>query len=577
MFSACGYFPLWIRIKNHFTWFTENKKAILQTLKRLFQVPEIVSCDPDYETGIFMGVSFGRTDLLVYVLVPLCTRRHVRTSLGRNDVCLALEQLSISGVYFGRKSGKNGYGDDLSITSFSSVNESMPGDFVEQAEDGQSLRSFKEPTEAKKHAHYNDTDKLQNQQFLYNPELYAAQSENGKRQVSVMDFSVEDNNYNNDKGWQSQSLIQTSSIGMAEAEVGEGSSSTKQNLIPLERSTSKPDGKKLYTSTATFQVNMGNKSANSKEQPVRFVNDEIYKPVGMTSLNMSQPGFDTKERSAKGSHSPSRQAENGYSSWYEDTAAEDYYKTMIPEPEPGNTQQLYLQEDFYQHRMALEEETATPRHDSARNMYGGVCTPLYTPPLSFRDPTQTGCKLVMVKTGLVDTPKQQPFIVSTDYHSVAQHGWESPSMESNKLRQSPKTLAMPSDSFESKSVDYRFDEYSQHNPDRPDRSLNGYQQQHSTFTKSESEILSDYADSVFTDHDDTGRRFAEVPPPYRAPPDYKKTGRRSEGKFSDDSVSTGDFNRSSFCFLLTLIYFHCTTEGKTLETGFDNFRGCDYM
>ena len=743
LFSACGYFPLWFRIKNHFTWFTENKKAILQTLKRIFRVPEIVSRDPDYETVIFMGVSFGRTDLLVYVLVPLCTRRHIRTSLGRNDVCLILEQLSISGVYFGRKSGQNGY-DDLSITSFSSVNESTQGDFAEQAEDQQILRSFKEPTETKKHAHYNGSEKLQNQEFLHNPELHTAQSpsqlgspqgkaskdlkvgqssmgyidaappaskedqpirvvrpkimyidhsiptakdvqdspmidraafngeqhegivrestnmvhqspqhymhmykeaasheksnghqdlshekreripveeleglivpevkhqrdddwklpdelmevtnqehtnhgmdwayksmtnnlngrkwteqeesKNGKRQMSVMDFSVEDNNYNSDKEWQPQSSIQTLAVRTAEAEVRERSSLTKQNLIPLERSTSKSDGNKLYTSTATIQVNMGNKSANSKEQPLRFVNDEIYKPMAMTSLFMSQPGFDTKEHSGKGSRLPStyRQAENGYSAWYDDSAAEYFYKTLIPEPEPRNTQQFYRHENSYPQKMAPEEETATPRHDSARNMHGGVRTPLYTPPSSFRDPTP-GRKLVMVKTGLVDTPKQQPFIVSMDHHSIAQHGWESPHMEPNKLRQSPKTVAMPSDSFENRSAVYNLDDYSQRNLDRPDRYVNGYRQEYSTFSKSESEILSDYADSVFTDRDDTVRRFAEVPPPYVAPPDYKKTGRRLEGKFSDDSVSTGDFKSSSFCYLFfCLIYFHlqCST------------------
>ena len=723
MFSACGYFPLWIRIKNNFTWFTENKKRILQAVKKLFRVPEIVSCDPDYETVIFMGVSFGRTDLLVYVLVPLCTRKHVRSSLGRNDVCLSLEQLGISGVYFGRKSGKSGYDDDLSITSFSSVNESMQGDLhvIEKAEDRQILHSSKRPAEVEKHAHYNGTAKSQNQEFLDKAELHTAQStsqsgspqdkagkdlkvmrasmgyidsaglaskedqpirvvrpkimyidqsipstiavqdspmidravfdrehenienivtestdmvqespqnymdlykegepnalqnlshekkeriqadeldglivsevkycrdedwkapdelmrltnqkhtnhgmgwaydsimtnnmngrnwteqeksEHGKRQMSVMDFSLEDKNYDDEKRSQPQS------------------------------STSKSGGKKMYTSTAIFQVNMGNKSTNSKEQPRRFVNDDIYQPETMASLNMSQPGFNTKELSAKGRHSPPWQAENGYSSWYKDTATEDYYKAMIPEPEPGNTQQLYQLEDVYQRKMVTEEETATPRNDCARNMHGGGSTPLYTPPSSFRDATPAGRKLVMVKTGLVDTPKQQPFIVSMDHHSMAQNDWESPRVESNKLRQFPKTAAMPSDNFENNSAHYNFNEYSRRNPDRPDRFVNGNQQQPLTFAKSESELLSDYADSVFTDHDDTGRRFAEVPPPYIAPPDYMKTVKRSEGKFSDDSVSTG----SSFCYLLSLIILASlsTTQGKTLEIGFKIFWG----
>ena len=366
-------------------------------------------------------------------------------------------------------------------------------------------------------------------------------SEHGKRQMSVMDFSLEDKNYYDEKRSQPQS------------------------------STSKSGGKKMYTSTAIFQVNMGNKSTNSKEQPRRFVNDDIYQPETMASLNMSQPGFNTKELSAKGRHSPPWQAENGYSSWYKDTATEDYYKAMIPEPEPGNTQQLYQLEDVYQRKMVTEEETATPRNDSARNMHGGGSTPLYTPPSSFRDATPAGRKLVMVKTGLVDTPKQQPFIVSMDHHSMAQNDWESPRVESNKLRQFPKTAAMPSDNFENNSAHYNFNEYSRRNPDRPDRFVNGNQHQPLTFTKSESELLSDYADSVFTDHDDTGRRFAEVPPPYIAPPDYMKTVKRSEGKFSDDSVSTG----SSFCYLLSLSFLASlsTTQGKTLEIGFKIFWG----
>lgn len=131
---------------------------------------------------------------------------------------------------------------------------------------------------------------------------------------------------------------------------------------------------------------------------------------------------------------------------------------------------------------------------------------------------------------------------------MPQHGWESPRMEPNKLRQFPKTVAMPSDSFENKSADFNFDEHGRRNPHRPDRFVNGYQQQHLADTKSESEVLSDYDDSVFTDHDDTGRRFPEVPPPYVAPPDYKKTGKRSGGKFSDDSISTGDFQGSYFCY-----------------------------
>ncbi|KAL9989259.1 hypothetical protein ACROYT_G003791 [Oculina patagonica] len=699
VFQECGYFPLWIRIKNHFTWFSENKKTILQTIKRLFRVPEIASGDPDYETVIFMGVSFGKTDILVYVLVPLCVRKHIRTSLGRNDVCLALEQLSISGVYFGRKSGKNGYGDDLSITSFSSINESMQGDFVDHAQDRHSLHPPMVAVESRKNGLYNGVH-TQNEEFLHNPDstqsvshsgsrqgkakedlkvvrasmgyiksvppenkadqpirvvrpkilyinhnvapamdvedaavneravfdveqhqsivkesndmvqksphsykeealneksnaalnlqyekreripadeleglivpevkhrrdkdwelpdeiMHAASQEHSdhgvnwsyskkrtdyegskidKRQTSVLDFSVEDNN---ERGWQPQSSRQKSPIGTAEPEVVVGSSSTRPKLIPVERSTSKSVGKKLYTSTATFQVNMGNKTANSQAQPMGYAKEEIFKPETMASLNMNQSGFDNQKLSAKGSTSLPRQAENGYSSWYEDAAVEDYYKQMIPEPEPGDTQQLYWHEEFFQQKMIPEEEIVTPTNPTAKNIHGSVHTPLYTPPTAFRDATPAGGKLVKVKTGLVDTPKQQPSIVSTNHDNTTQNGWERSRVESDKFRQFPKTVALPSDGFDNRSANYGSTEYSQHHYARPDP-VSGYSQQHLTVTKAESELLSDYEDSVFTDHDDTGSRFAVVPPPYVPPPDYKKApgSRRSDEKFSDDS------------------------------------------
>ena len=695
---------MWIRVKNHFTWFSESKKTILQTIRRLFRVPEIASGDPDYETVIFMGVSFGKTDILVYVLLPFCVRRDIRTSLGRNDVCLALQQLSISGVYFGRKSGKNGYGDDLSITSFSSINESMQGDFVEQDHSRQSLHQPKVAVESKRKSQYNGVH-TQNEEFLYNQDLTQSvshsdsrqgkatedlkvvrasmgyikaeppankadqpirvvrpkimyinhmqpaidmedspvngravfdaeqdhsvvkestdmvqqtpqsykeealydksnaaldlqeeereqipadeleglivpevkhyrekdwkrpdelmhathqehsshgmdwpynsmpnnmnslkqtdnkRSENDKRQTSVLDFSLEDSS---EKVWQPQSSHQTSFIDAAEPEVAVGRSSTRPKLMPLELSTSKSGGKKLYTSTATLQVNMGNKSANSNEQSMRLGNDEIYKPESMTSLSMSQPGFDDEKLLSKGSRSLPRRAENGYSTWYEDAAVDDYYKEMVPEPEPGDTQQLYWHEDFYQQEMTPEEEIVTPTTPSVRSIHGSVHTPIYTPPMSFRDATPQGGKLVKVKTGLVDTPKQQPSIVSTNHENITQHGWERPGEESYNLRQVPKTVAMPSDGFDSRSADYSSTEYSQRNQDRPGP-VSGYSQHSLTVTKAESELLSDYEDSVFTDNDDTVNRFAVAPPPYVPPPDYKKTARRSDEKFSDDS------------------------------------------
>ena len=713
-FLECGYFPLWIRIKNHFTWFSENKKTTLQTIRRIFGVPEIASGDPDYETVIFMGVSFGKTDILAYVLVPLCVRKHIRNSLGRNDVCLSLQQLNVSGVYFGRKSGKNGYGDDMLITSFSSIDESMQGDYVEQVKSHQSLQPSRVAVR-ERNGPYNDAYK-QNHEFVYSQDLTQSvshsvprhgkasedlkvvrasmgyikagppankedqpirvvrpkilyinhnmpptmdeedapmngrpefdveqhqsivkettdmiqqgpqsykeevlrersnaalylqedkkesitadkleglivpeikqgrdkdwklpgelvhvtnqeqinqgmdwpynripndmngrkQSENGKRQTSVLDFTEEGNN---EKEWQPQSSHQRSPIATGEPEVAVGISSTRTKLIPLERSTSKSDDKKLYTSTAIFQVNMGNKSANTPAKPMGFVNDKVYKSEAVTSLNTSQTGFYDWELSSKGHDSFPRQTENDYYSSYEDASVEDYYKEMIPEPEPGVSQQLFQHEDFYQPRMTAEEEIVTPTTPSTRSIPGSVHTPIYTPPAGFRDATPAGGKLVKVKTGLVDTPKQQPSIVSTNNNNITQHDWESSRVESYNPRQFPGTVALPSNSFDNRSTaGYSSNEYSYRNRDRPGP-VNGYSQQ-LTVTRAESEFLSDYEDSVFTDHDDAASsRFAVAPPPYVAPPDYKKAPRRSNEKFSDDSVSTGNFNGASLNML----------------------------
>ena len=724
---------MWIRIKNHFTWFSENKKTVLQSVRRLFRVPEIASGNPDYETVIFMGVSFGKTDLLIYVLVPLCTRKHIRASLRRNDICLALQQLSISGVYFGRKSERNGYDDDMSITSFTSINESMQGDYVERGQHRQISHPTEVALEVKKNGLYNGTHES-NQRFLDDPDLTqsvphaasrqgranenlkvvrasmgyidaappvlnsmsadktdlpirvvrpkimyinhsmpqamdvedspmngraafdveqeqnivkertdmvqqssqsfeeeafygktsAAQpepyynlqkekrerlpadkleglivpevkhgrnedwklpdellmlsehanrdynsisnnlngrkwtdiegNESDKRRTSVLDFSEEDNNVDDERRWQPHA--QSSPIGTEEPGVVESGYAMKPRLIPLERSTFKSDGTKLYTSTATLQVNMANKRVNSQEQPMALVNGEIYKPEAVTSLNMSQPGFDEEEVLSKGGHSLRRQAANGYSTWFEDAAGEDYYKEMIPEPEPGDMQHVYQHEDFYQRKMVPEEETATP-------MNRRVQTPIFSPPMGFRDATPAGGKLVKVKTGLVDPPRQQPSIISTTSHidSITLHEWENVNfIESDiKLRQIPKTVATASSGFDDRSADYSSTEYSYRNHGRPGP-VNGHSQQSLIMTKSESELQSDYEDSVFTEqeyHDDMGSgRFAVVPPPYVPPPDYRRTARGLDEKYNDDSISTGNFNGSfskndiKFCFSL---------------------------
>ncbi|KAJ7383481.1 hypothetical protein OS493_027642 [Desmophyllum pertusum] len=273
------------------------------------------------------------------------------------------------------------------------------------------------------------------------------------------------------------------------------------------------------------------------------VNGEMYKPEAVTSLNMSQPGFDEEEVFSKGGHSLRRQAANGYSTWFEDAAGEDYYKEMIPEPEPGDTQHVYQHEDFYQRKMVPEEETATP-------MNRRVQTPIFSPPMGFRDATPAGGKLVKVKTGLVDQPRQQPSIISTTSHidSITLHEWENVNfIESDiKLRQIPKTVATASSGFDDRSADYSSTEYSYRNHGRPGP-VNGHSQQSLIMTKSESELQSDYEDSVFTEqeyHDDMGSgRFAVVPPPYVPPPDYRRTAGRSDEKYNDDSISTDTFDR----------------------------------
>ena len=655
-----------------------------------------------------MGVSFGATDILIYVLVPECARKHIRSSLGRNDVCLTFQQLSISGVYFGRRSNKNGYGDDLSLTSFTSMSESVQSDFVQRGEDQQILHHSKVTGETKNGC-YNGTHE-QNQSYLQNPDLthsghvppekenakvvracmgyidaapredkadlpirvvrpkimyidhniqaavdvedspmngravfdkeqdqniekestdmiehslqsfkedtmhdkassaqwdqhhwseereripaheslivpevkhtreeswsipdeliYTSQentshdrdwshnispsnendqkwadSERGKsnkKRTSVLDFSVEDNNVDEDRSWHSQSSSKKSPTGTAQPGIVERGTSTKPKLIPLERSTSKSDNKKMFTSTATFQINMGNKSTNSQKQPVGSVNSEIYKTEAVSSLNMSQPYFENEEVASKTNQLFPRQPERG-SNWYEDAAVEDYlYREMIPEPEPQDTQQGYRDEHYFQYKMRPEEETATPRSYPTRTTDGRTWTPLVTPPESFRDATPAGGKLVKVKTGLVDQPRQQPSIVSRDHDNITHNDWEYSNIDSAKLREVPKTVAMTSAGFDSRSADQSSPEYLQYNHGRP-VNVNGQPQLSSTF-KSESEVLSDYDDSVFTDqeyHDDMSSRFAVVPPPYIPPPEYKKTLRKSDGKFNDDSVSIG--------------------------------------
>ena len=714
---------MWIRIKSNFTWFSENKKRILQSIGRLFRIPEITPGDPDYETVIYMGVSFGKTDLLIYVLLPLCTCNYIRTSLGRNDVCLAFQQLNISGVYFSRSSEKNGFSDDLSSTSFTSINESISGDYIKQSQILQDLHPSKTPLENKKnglysgihgqHQYFHDTDlthssqreekkelkvvrasvgyidaapsvlnpspvnktvepvrvvrpkimyldhskvpvamdvedspkkspaldkgndlmivkqsidmveqnpqsfkksilqeesegihggkfqqKLRRENFsegdvesLIVPEVkhyrkaewkfpdelthtsngeHAAgdingnfnsykwsdygRSDNGKRGTSVLNFSEGGNNDEAQKVWQAHRSPQNLLVGSSEqSSVTESASSMKPWSLPAEKST-KSGNKKLYTSTATLQVNVGSKSANCQGQPV---NGEIYKSEAATSFNMSKPDFNGEEVSFKESHSLSNHTQNGDSTWYEDTALSDYYREMIPEPEPGNPQHCYQNEEFYQHKMIPKEEASTDYHSRARN--GGAHTPLYSPPEGFRDATLQGSKLVKVKTKFFEQPVQlqQAALVSTNNENRTLHDWDSSSLESSRLRQITRPPATTENDHVNRVAVHSSSAYNH------DRLQPVFVHPRPFLMKSESKLESEYEDSVFTDTESHGdMTFSRGgPPPYLPPPEYNGTAQRSTGKLSDDSISAGTCNIFlDFKPLSSTLYIYCVCK-----------------
>ena len=666
----------------------------MQKIKRLFHIPEIAQGDPDWDTIIYMGVSFGASDLLVYMLVPECARRHVRSSLGRNDVCLTMQQLSIIGIYFGRKTKRNGFGDDLSLTSFTSMNESLQSDFVQDGKDREVLHHYKATSETKNGC-YNgrqeqNQSNLSNQDFsqsvvspergnakvvqtnmgyidtaspedksdlpirvvrpkimyidhnvqaamdvedspvrskavsgkeqdqiivketsemtesmplksspghrgqhqwqedrewvpaiesLIVPEVKQSKElqswsipdelyhtsqgnatgdshrgwshntslenktgqkwsdnervESNKKRTSVLDFSFEDSCVDGERGWYSQSPPKKSHIGTAVVE--NGPISTKSKLIPSEITTSKSENTRTFTSTATFQISRRNRNANSHQKHMSSLNGEIYKTEALPSLNMSQSDFDDNRVMTKDNQGIPRQPEPG-SSWYEDTALEDsLYREMVPEPEPEDTQQFHPVEDYYLDNMKPQQVAVTPRIYSTRTTNGRAHTPIYSPPESFRDATPVSGKLVMVKTALVDQPRQKLSVV------MVHHDREDSPRDSNNLREFPKTTGMTSAGFY-RPLDHSPQEYNQYNDYSPKNS-NGQSQQFSTL-KAESEVLSDYDDSVFTDHeyrDDASGRFAVVPPPYVPPPEYKKTLRKLDGKSNDDSTSIGNF------------------------------------
>ncbi|XP_073244359.1 uncharacterized protein [Porites lutea] len=630
VFRECGYFPLWVRIKNSFTWFSENKKRILQTIRRLFRIPEISPGDPDYETVTFMGVSFGKTDLLVYVLVPLYSHEYIHTTLGRNDISSLLLQSHISGVYFGRKTERNGFNTDpAAVTSFTSINESLQGDYTRQPESNGELHPTKmnglynglDQSESQKYFHdvdpnqrvgtgglkvvrasvgyidatssaskassisntvsepirvvrprimyldhgnlakvdvedsprmramlYEDTghknvrrtvessnvNTLQgtlnrraddfpegeveslivpevknnrkgdwkipdvlshkaNEQHTISGNYYSentkwkdyGKSDKNEHRTSV--FSEDKNNDDCSKEWPSYTSPQN---------VLHGTSDAAKSAFLTES-----DVKKMYTSTATLQVNMRNKNTIHKDQPM-MVNDGIYRSKAEASI------YESKPNESLVSSSRHCTAESG--EWYvNDSALDDYERQMIPEPEPDEKQWFNQNDAFYQHQMSPEEES--PK------------TPLVSPPTEFRDTTSTGSKLVKVTTKFLEQPVQQASLISPTNENRTDR-------DEQLVRQIPMEAATASNVSRSGTVQYdqnRLEPVFVHR--RP------------FLMKSDSKLESEYEDSVFTDTEShkeiitaASSRFA--PPPYLPPPEYN--GKVNRSKLSDESVSS---------------------------------------
>lgn len=630
VFRECGYFPLWVRIKNSFTWFSENKKRILQTIRRLFRIPEISPGDPDYETVIFMGVSFGKTDLLVYVLVPLYSHEYIHTTLGRNDISSFLLQSHISGVYFGRKTERNGFNTDpAAVTSFTSINESLQGDYTRQPESNGELHPTKmnglynglDQSESQKY--FDDVDPNQRVvtgglkvvrasvgyidatspaskassisntvsepirvvrpriMYLDHGNLAKVDVEDSPRMRAILyeetghknvGRTIESSNVNtlqgtlnrrtddfpegeveslimpevknNRKGdWKIPDVLSHKaneqhtisgnyySENMERKDYGKSdknehrtsvfsedknnddcskewpSYTSPQNVLHGKSDAAKSafltesDVKKMYTSTATLQVNMRNKNTVHKDQPM-MVNDRIYRSKVEASIYQSKPNESLVSSSRHCT------AESG--EWYvNDSALDDYERQMIPEPEPDEKQWFNQNDAFYQHQMSPEEES--PK------------TPLVSPPTEFRDTTSTGSKLVKVTTKFLEQPVQQASIISPTNENRTDR-------DEQLVRQIPMEAATASNVSRSGTVQYdqnRLEPVFVHR--RP------------FLMKSDSKLESEYEDSVFTDTESHGEimtaassRFA--PPPYLPPPEYN--GKVNRSKLSDESVSS---------------------------------------
>ena len=311
-------------------------------------------------------------------------------------------------------------------------------------------------------------------------------SDKNEHRTSV--FSEDKNNDDCSKEWPSYTLPQNVLHGTADA--------AKSAFL------TESDGKKMYTSTATLQVNMGNKNTVHKDQPM-MVNDRIYRSKAEASI------YESKPNESLVSSSRHCTAESG--EWYvNDSALDDYERQMIPEPEPDEKQWFNQNDAFYQYQMSPEEES--PK------------TPLVSPPTEFRDTTSTGSKLVKVTTKFLEQPVQQASLISPTNENRTDR-------DEQLVRQIAMEAATASNVSRSGTVHYdqnRLEPVFVHR--RP------------FLMKSDSKLESEYEDSVFTDTESHGEiitaassRFA--PPPYLPPPEYN--GKVNRSKLSDESVSSG--------------------------------------
>ena len=563
----------------------------MQALKSLFRIPEITPGDPDYETVIYMGVSFSKTDLLIYVLAPLCIRNHIHNSLGMNDVRLALEQLGITGIYFTRHSETNGSNEGLSAASFTSIDDSLLenmklsakytspiSDSVVEAERNRLGNDAGQASDG----HFHSADIAQASQegkrngfklvrtsvgYVDSPSLISKSSHSSRPTKPIKDvrpkmmyfessrvpasdmldsssigqgsgFMVEnlgqrpnhhvmeqskadylDENSNcNPIKWTGDGRSHVSEYRMSDFEFSEGDSYQVDGKAQPLHSSPKSGSKELFISSATLEGKKGNHHKLSVNSKVREY--DVKKQVGAR-------------------HFSAQNTQNGKSSyWYEDGALEDYYKEMIPEPEPGDIPRHFNQNGhFFEGEMMPEEEAAMAKHSKAVNGFGP--SPYSSGAQDFHDAFGNGgSKLVKVKTSFVEKPLQQPLLLSSSGKHRSAHGWESPQSLSQRSQEYNSSAENTKLDFPTRSSDHWSTSYN-HKSVEP-----VFIHRRPFLMNTETKLESEYEDSVFTDsesqRDVTLSRVAVGPPPYLPPPEYSRTSKQSPGQLSDDSVSTGN-------------------------------------